>query len=100
MRLLTFMPLALLAATPALAQEAAPAAAAQAAVAFKRGEKIVSSDGASIGRIESISRKDEIPTAVRVIFDARFVSIPVSTLSRTDNRLVTSLSRKEVSALR
>ena len=96
---------ALAIATPALAQDvnvepaaaAAPASVAEPVAAVNAGprELIVSSDGRRIGRVMRLTA-DGSP---RVIFASRIVTIPASTLTRADGRLVTSLTRAEVGAL-
>src|SRR3546814_8324652 len=82
----------LLASTTAYAEnEAAPAAAASAsAPVIKVGSTLRSAEGSRIGTIQR-QLKDEngAPTTVSVIFDSRFVYIPVSTLSQSDKGLVT-----------
>src|SRR3546814_4892927 len=79
----------LLASTTAYAEnEAAPAAAASAsAPVIKVGSTLRSAEGSRIGTIQR-QLKDEngAPTTVSVIFDSRFVYIPVSTLSQSDKR--------------
>lgn len=92
--------LALAFATPAFAQDTTPAqspavAAAAEAVTVARRELIVTADGERVGRVDRFSA-DGSP---RVIVHGRFVTIPRSTLSRADGRLVTSLSWAEVLAL-
>jgi hypothetical protein len=77
--------------------------AAMAEVAVpKAGALVRSSDGKRIGRVDRIvTGQDGQPVSASVIYDSRFVYIPVSTLTvAEDGRMTTSLSRKEVSALR
>jgi len=78
--------------TPAVAEVAAP----------KAGTMILSADGKRIGRIDRIiTNKDGQAVSASVIYNSRFVYVPVSTLTvGEDGRATTSLSRKEVSALR
>lgn len=96
MHSLKFLVIAMgLAATPALAQsDAAPAAAASASVAVKKGAMVFSTDGRRIGRVDHV-RAD----TVGVIFDGRFVNIPVSTLTSADNGFKSSLTRAEIGKL-
>jgi hypothetical protein len=84
--------------TAALAQtETAPAAP----LAPKTGELIRSSDGASIGRIDTVYKsKDGAVQAVGVIYDMRVVHIPVDSLSAAPNGFKTSLTKHDVAKLR
>lgn len=85
-----------------LAAASGSAAMAQAGALPKAGAMLVSSDGKRIGRIDRIlNDRDGKALTASVIHDSRFVAVPVSTLSLSeDGRAVTTLSRKEVSALR
>lgn len=88
--------LAMLGATPAMAQSDvatadAPMAAASPAVTPKRGAMVSSSDGLRVGRIEYV-RGD----MVGVIHDGRFVNIPVTTLSGVDGGFKSTLTRSEI----
>jgi hypothetical protein len=77
-------------------------AAAQSAPATspKAGERIYSSDGAVIGRVEYVDKgKDGIPKDVAVIYGMRMVHIPVDSLSTGPNGVMTSLKRSDVSKL-
>lgn len=67
----------------------------------KPGAMIVSSDGKRIGRIDRILTDKAGAQTASVIYDSRFIYVPVSTLTvGADGRATTTLSRKEVSALR
>jgi|KBSSwiStaDraftv2_1062776.scaffolds.fasta_scaffold3681103_1 hypothetical protein len=91
---------AVLIALAALGSLGSTAALAQGAAAVKPGVMIVSSDGKRIGRIDRIITSGQEQSA-SVIYDSRFVYVPVSTLTvGEDGRATTTLSRKEVSALR
>ena len=80
------------------AAQPAPGAAAPAKV--KSGERVYSSDGASIGRVEYVDRaKDGTPTDIGVIYDMRMVHIPADSLSDGPNGVVTSLKRAEIGKL-
>ena len=83
-----------LAAAPALAQADTAPAAAAAAATVKKGAMIFSSEGRRIGRVDYV-RGD----AAGVIFDGRFVNIPVSTLSSDTTGFKSSLTRAEISKL-
>lgn len=81
-----------LAAAPAMAQDAsAPAAAAS---NVKKGAMVYSVDGRRIGRVDYIR-----DNSVGIIYNGRFVTIPVPTLSDSDKGVTTSLTGKEVSKL-
>jgi hypothetical protein len=84
------------------AETAAPAEAAAApSVELKSGLTIRTADGRRIGRAERVVKDaDGAPTSVAVIYDSRFVYLPVATLSSDDKGIVTSLSRAEVAKLR
>lgn len=100
---------ALAAAAPAFAQEAAPAeaatvsapsvaapsVAAPAAVTPAAREFLFSADGARLGRVELVQG-----AGVWVYLRSRAVTVPLASLSRLEDRLVTSLSAAEVRALR
>ncbi len=92
--------LALLAASaPAFAQDAAPAAVS-ASVAPKVGDKLYSSEGALLGRVESLRKEGGAVTAVRIIYDSRFASFPLTSLSQGEKGLTVGLTRKEVALMR
>ena len=79
----------------ALALVAAPAFAQ--AVAVKSGDVLVTADGKRVGRVDAITSKDGAPYLVSVIYDSRFIKIPVSTISTGEGgRLQTSLSRDDI----
>ena len=92
--------LALALAAPAFAEEAAPVAvevatasvAAPPALVVERRELILSADGARVGNVMSLN-EDGSP---RVIFNQKVLTIPASTLSRADGRLVTSLTHRDL----
>jgi hypothetical protein len=80
-------------------------AAAQSAPAapspkVQSGERIYSSDGAVIGRVEYLDKgKDGVLKDVGVIYQMRMVHIPADSLSTGPNGVVTSLKRSEVGKL-
>ena len=64
------------------------------------GERIYSSDGAVIGRVEYVDKgKDGTPKDVAVIYQMRMVHIPADSLSTGPSGVMTSLKRTEVSKL-
>jgi len=68
--------------------DAAPAAAS-------KGKMLVAADGARLGTVYRVGSDG----AVQMIIDGKMVTVPASTLSSVDGRLVTSLSKKQVLAL-
>lgn len=82
-------------------QAAAPAAAAAPVTTVKPGAAVVFADGRRVGAVSRvIKNKAGDPVAVAVIYDSRFVNVPVSTLSVSGSRYVTSLSRAELRKLK
>lgn len=77
----------------ALLALAAPVAAS--AQAVKNGATMYSADGKRLGKINRIS-----DGAATIIFDSRFVRVPVSTLSEADGKLVTSMDYAAVRKLK
>lgn len=74
---------------------AVPALAQQAAVATP-GKVLVAAGGARLGPVYRVG----VDGSAQVIIEGRLVSIPSSTLSVTEGKLTTSLSKKEVASLR
>lgn len=89
--------------SPAFAEEAAtPLAAATpvsaeapATVTAARGQMVVAANGARIGRVTRLA-DDGSP---QVIFEGKVVTVPLSTLSVVEGRLVSTLSPAEIAAL-
>jgi len=77
----------------AAAQNSSSAAAA-AAVAEK-GKMLVSANGSRLGTVYRVGPDG----AVQMILDGKMITIPASTLSSVDGRLVTSLSKHQVLGL-
>ena len=92
----------LLSSTAAFAQDAAPSheAAAPAAITPKVGDKIYSSEGALLGRVESLKKQDGAVTAVRIIYNSHFASFPLASLSQGEKGLTIGMTRKEVALMR
>lgn len=84
-------------AAPVFAQDAAAST-----VAARSGAMLLSSDGRRIGKITRIvASPDGTPQTAAVIYDSRFVYIPVSTITAGEGKTVTtSLTRAEVGKLR
>jgi len=83
--------------TPVLAQDAA-SVATQTIENLRTGRLVISAEGRRLGRIDSLVGERGAPTAVRLIFNSKFVTIPVSTLSPADrpNVFQTSMSHKDL----
>ena len=87
--------LTVLVASPAIADEVAqdaPAAVESASLEIRKGETILDSDGKRIGKVNQVNRDGD----PQVIADMRLVTVPASTLSRVEGKLVSTLSRKEI----
>ena len=67
---------------------------AASAVAAK-GKMLIAADGARLGTVYRVGPDG----AVQMIIAGKMVTVPASTLSSVDGRLVTSLSKKQVLAL-
>jgi len=80
-------------AVSAAAQDAAsPAGAAQTAV---KGKMLVAANGARLGSVYRVGPDG----SAQLIIDGKMVTVPASTLSVTDGKLATSLTKSEVLAL-
>lgn len=93
-----FLPLAaaLIAISAPFAASAQDDASAGASVDVSKNDLIYASDGKRIGRVHDLETRRDGTLVVRVIYDNRFVSIPVSTLSPGEKGFVSSLSRSEI----
>jgi hypothetical protein len=81
-------------AVSAAAQEASsPAAAAPTAV---KGKMLVAANGARLGSIYRVGPDG----SAQLIIDGKMVTVPASTLSVSDGKLATTLTKSEVLALR
>ena len=96
-------------AAPALAQETAPQAAATTVAAqvepapaapvgapvsrVRTGQVIYTADGERLGEINRVSDRG---TPLVLVSGGRFVSVALSSLTRIEGRLTTSLSREEL----
>lgn len=81
------------ASTPAFASEDAPAAAAEAApLNLKVGEFVAGADGKRIGRIYQVSKEGN----AEIINGIRMLVVPAATLSRVDGKLVSTLSKRDL----
>ncbi|NWK97893.1 hypothetical protein DM806_19975 [Sphingobium lactosutens] len=65
-----------------------------------RNARIVSGDGTTLGRVDRILTSNDTVTGIQLIVGDKMVVIPGDTLSVDGAVVKTSLSRKEVRALR
>lgn len=95
MRKAYFAAIAASAAFAAFTTVTAPPAHAQAVAAttgVEVGRAIYSSDGKKLGSVYKVT-KDGAP---QVIISGKLITVPASSVSVSDNRVVTSLTRKDV----
>ena len=83
--------------TAAVAQTAETTAPA---VSVRDGERITSSDGWTIGRVDSVQKGKDGASYAAVIYQMRMVYIPVDSLTAGEKGYVTKLSRAEVTKLK
>jgi hypothetical protein len=81
--------------SPALAQDDG---AAVAAANVKKGTIVYTADGRRVGRVDRV-RDENGAATVGIIYDGRFVNIPVSTLRASDKGLTTSLGKADLKKL-
>ena len=81
-----------LTATPAFAAEAT---AESAAVSITKGKMLMAADGARLGSVYRVS-----DDGAQIILDGRMVTVPGGTISVVNGKPTTSLTKKEVVALR
>lgn len=86
MKKLWFVALLCAAAVPAMAQQAVA----------EKGKMLIAANGARLGAVYRVSSDG----SAQVIVDGKMVTVPASTLSASDGKLTTSLSKNEVLALR
>jgi hypothetical protein len=94
MRSLVFVMACALAAGTAVADGSAPATATTGAAPAK-GQMVVSSNGARLGTVYRVNPDG----SAQIILDGKMVTIPAATLSASNGKLTTSLSKSEVSSL-
>ncbi len=75
--------------------DAAPATAATAAVAEK-GKMLTAANGARLGSVYRVNPDG----SAQIIIDGKLVTVPANTLSVANGKLVTSLTKSEVLAIR
>jgi hypothetical protein len=83
------------AAGTAVAQDQAGTGAATTLTSATKGQMLVAANGARLGTVYRLTA-DGSP---QVIIDGRMVTIPATTLSVSDGKLVTSLSKSAVTAI-
>lgn len=71
-----------------------PADAAAVSVAEK-GKMLISSNGARLGAVYRVGPDG----SAQIIIDGKMVAVPANTLSKSDGKLTTSLTKSEVLAL-
>ncbi|WP_336971500.1 hypothetical protein [Sphingobium aromaticiconvertens] len=64
-----------------------------------RNAKVISSDGATLGKVDRVLIANDNVTGVQLILGSKMVVIPGDTLSVEDGSVKTTLSRKDVRAL-
>lgn len=89
-------PITLLAATLALLSAGAAIAAP---LAIPRNAKIISSDGATLGKVDRVLIANDSVAGVQLILGSKMVVIPGDTLSIEGDAVKTTLSRKDARAL-
>ena len=82
---------------PAAAQAPADASAAPAAAAVaEKGKMLTAANGARLGAVYRVNPDG----SAQIIIDGKLVTVPASTLSVANGKLMTSLTKSEVLALR
>ena len=76
------------------------ASAMASGLTIPRNARIVSGDGATLGRVDRVLTASDAVTGVQLIVGDKMVVIPGDTLSVEGDLVKTSLTRKEVRALR
>ncbi len=75
---------------------AQPAAATVSPAVATKGQTLTSADRSRLGSVVRVNGDG----SVAIIFDARLLTIPASTLKLADGKLTTSLSKHEITSLR
>jgi hypothetical protein len=84
------------AAATAVAQDQSATAGAATVTPVSKGQMVMSANGARVGVVYRVSA-DGSP---QIIIDGKMVTIPAATLSSSNGKLVTNLSKNAVSELR
>ncbi len=88
-KFLPFLILSLGLAAPVMAQ---PAPAAATAASVEVGKPLVDADGKRIGAVYRVGDDG----AAQVIIDGKIYSVPVATITVADDKLVTSMKKKDL----
>ncbi len=76
---------------------AASSAAQEPMPTISKRAPIYSAEGTKIGRVESVTTSQSgTPSAVRVIYNGRFITIPAASLSSGERGLTTRLTLKDL----
>lgn len=76
--------------------DAAPAAPAATAAVAEKGKMLTAANGARLGAVYRVGPDG----AAQIIIDGKLVTVPANTISVANGKLVTSLTKSEVLALR
>lgn len=96
MKSITLFAASLAAAFLSSAVAAQQPSSAVAATDIKRNQMVYSSDGKRIGKIHAFRRNGDGSSTALVIYEQRFLAIPVSTITTGARGLVTSMTREQV----
>jgi hypothetical protein len=80
---------------PAFAADAVAGDAAASSVVAVKGEMVISANGARLGPVYRTGADG----SAQLIIDGKLVTVPASTLSAANGKLITSLTKNEVLAL-
>lgn len=69
-------------------------------LAIPRNATIISSDGVALGKVDRVLTANDNVTGVQLILGSKMVVIPGNTLSVEGDSVKTTLTRKDVRALR
>lgn len=94
------MRIALFVSAAALAVTLVGSAFAQSAPEIKKYATLIDSNGSKIAQIDRVNKNGSgAVESVSVIYNMKYVTIPASTLSSKDGKVVTSLTKAQVSEL-
>ena len=68
-------------------------------LAIPRNAKVISADGATLGKVDRVVTANDAVSGVQIILGSKMVVIPGDTLSVEGDDVKTTLSRKDVRAL-
>jgi hypothetical protein len=81
---------------PAFAQDPASPGTATASVTAVKGEMVIAPNGGRLGRVYRTGADG----SAQIFIDGRLVTLPASTLSNSNGKLTTSLTKSELLAVR